>query len=156
MTVSEHSGLVADTSGTVSARPSRALPLAALALAGSAAVCLAMSSIAANPHQVELAEHFIDRGEDYVSAVEAPHKIYEFPWLQDGHMWQEAMHDAYGPESKWGRGTGSVAYHRNYFDEFGDRGYDVDMRPADDCYNEDHEDCYAEDFDTSTGYIKAA
>jgi hypothetical protein len=37
--------------------------------------------------------------------------------------------------------------------QYGDRALDVDMRPAQGCYDDDSWDCYREQFDSNTGYL---
>lgn len=37
--------------------------------------------------------------------------------------------------------------------QYGDRAFDVDMRPAQGCYDDDSWDCYREQFDADTGYL---
>lgn len=135
-----------------------AASMAAVAVAG---VGLVASS---GPRTFGLVERLPDTGEDYFSAIEQPHKIYEWPWLKDQKLQYDARVLGYGPPETWDRERdGHLAhnaymgwnhgYKRTAFDEYGDRAFDVDMRPAQGCYDADSWDCYREEFDADTGYL---
>ena len=56
--------------------------------------------------------------QDYFSAIEQPHKIYEWPWLRDQKFQYQARVLGYGPPETWGRSTGwNEGYKRAAFDE---------------------------------------
>ena len=110
-------------------------------------------------------ERIPDEGEDFFTAVEQPHKIYEFPWLRDQKFQYEARLLGYGPSETWDRQRNghtshdaymgfNEGYKRTAYDEYGDRAFDVDMRPAQGCYDDDSWDCYREQFDPDTGYLR--
>ncbi|EKX43893.1 hypothetical protein GUITHDRAFT_153095 [Guillardia theta CCMP2712] len=103
-----------------------------------------------------LVERIPDTGEDYFSAIEPPHRPYEWPWLKDKKFSDRVRPLGYEPSDAWnGEPQWYSGYVRTQYDEFGDRAYDVNMRPAQDCYDEDHDDCYRERFDEQTGYLRA-
>ena len=110
-------------------------------------------------------ERIPDEGEDFFTAVEQPHKIYEFPWLRDQKFQYEARLLGYGPSETWDRQRNghtshdaymgfNEGYKRTAYDEYGDRAFDVDMRPAQGCYDDDSWDCYREQFNPDTGYLR--
>eukprot|EP00286_Rhodomonas_abbreviata_P010538 CAMPEP_0181339546 /NCGR_PEP_ID=MMETSP1101-20121128/29318_1 /TAXON_ID=46948 /ORGANISM="Rhodomonas abbreviata, Strain Caron Lab Isolate" /LENGTH=153 /DNA_ID=CAMNT_0023450531 /DNA_START=1 /DNA_END=462 /DNA_ORIENTATION=+ len=141
-------------------RPAMASRLLAPAIVSSlvAVACLAvvlLSSREQTARPVALVERQFDVGEDWFSAVESPHKTYEWPWLKDGKFYHQSKVLAYGPEEHWDYMTGWRGYRRTPYDEYGDHGYDVDQRPAEDCYTNDGDDCFREVFDPSTGFLPA-
>jgi hypothetical protein len=194
-----------------------AASLAALAALAASGV-LGSRSFA---RRAALVERLPDTGEDYFSAIEQPHKIYEWPWLRDQKFQYPARVLGYGPPETWDRERDghlsynaymgwNEGYRRAPFDEVraaagreragvgvwvrsvcphpashasptlscsamlrrvlslllpkrdpgddcgwqhGDRALDVDMRPAQSCYDDDSWDCYREQFDANTGYL---
>ncbi len=76
-----------------------AASLAALA-ALAASVVIGSRSFA---RRAALVERLPDTGEDYFSAIEQPHKIYEGPWLRDQKFQYPARVLGYGPPETWDR-----------------------------------------------------
>lgn len=137
---------------------------ASLAMAAVAASVVLASQSGYSTRRIALFEALPDVGEDYFSAIEQPHKIYEWPWLKDQKFQYDARVLGYGPPETWDRERNghlsnnaymgwNDAYTRTAFDEYGDRAFDVDMRPAQSCYDDDSWDCYREQFDKDTGYL---
>eukprot|EP00960_Hanusia_phi_P041057 754810-Hanusia_phi.AAC.1 len=81
-----------------------------------------------------LVERIPDTGEDYFSAIEPPHRPYEChrrPWLKDKKFSDRVRPLGYEPSDAWnGEPQWYSGYLRTQYDEFGDRAYDVDMRPV--------------------------
>lgn len=83
---------------------------ASLALAAVAASGVLLSSSRTSI----LVERIPDVGEDYFSAIEQPHKIYEWPWLRDQKFQYEARMLGYGPPETWDRERDGHRSHNAY------------------------------------------
>jgi hypothetical protein len=86
--------------------------LAALAASGVLAARRDLGSPA--PRRAELVERLPDVGEDYFSAIEQPHKIYEWPWLRDQKFQYDARVLGYGPPETWDRERDGHLAHNAY------------------------------------------
>jgi hypothetical protein len=105
-----------------------AIGAASLAMAGVAASVVLASQSGYSSRRIALFEALPDVGEDYFSAIEQPHKIYEWPWLKDQKFQYEARVLGYGPPETWDRERNghlsnnaymgwNDAYTRTAFDE---------------------------------------
>jgi len=86
---------------------------ASLALAAVASTG-ALSARGAPARASALVERLPDTGEDYFSAIEQPHKIYEWPWLKDQKFQYEARVLGYGPPETWDRERDGHLAHNAY------------------------------------------
>ena len=84
------------------------LALAALATTG------ALAARRAPARALALVERLPDVGEDYFSAIEQPHKIYEWPWLKDQKFQYDARVLGYGPPETWDRERDGHLAHNAY------------------------------------------
>ena len=105
---------------------------ASLAMAAVAASVVLASQSGYSTRRIALFEALPDVGEDYFSAIEQPHKIYEWPWLKDQKFQYDARVLGYGPPETWDRERNghlsnnaymgwNDAYTRTAFDEVCDK-----------------------------------
>ena len=80
----------------------------------AALAALAASSLLVMPSSTQLVERLPDTGEDYFSAIEQPHKIYEWPWLKDQKFQYQARVLGYGPPETWDRERDGHLSHNAY------------------------------------------
>jgi hypothetical protein len=94
--------------------PTRWLVACAASMAVVAAVAATGLVASRSGRSAALVERLPDTGEDYFSAIEQPHKIYEWPWLKDQKFQYDARVLGYGPPETWDRERDGHLAHNAY------------------------------------------